>query len=111
MPLPPRWWSCRRRPRRSTPRRGWTCRARSRPCRGPSVWGSASDPLVGKRFGQFVEAAEIDTVRYLRQLEPCHVELVELLGALRAGLDARRMLDCLGQQTGEVAVGQRYSHA
>ena len=36
-----------------------------------------------------------------------HVDLVECLGAFGTGLDARRVLDGLGEQTGEVGVRQR----
>ena len=38
-----------------------------------------------KRFGQLVEAAEVDAVGHRGQLQPWHVDFVELLGALGAG--------------------------
>src|ERR1700692_25385 len=33
----------------------------------------SSDALVGKCFGEFIEAAEVDAVRYGGQLEPGHI--------------------------------------
>ena len=68
-------------------------------------------PWCAERFGQFVEAAEVDAVGDGGQLQPGHLELVELFCALGAGRDPRGVLDGLGQQSGKVAVGQRDSDA
>src|SRR4051812_15293933 len=67
---------------------------------------SSPNPLGGKRFGEFVQTSEIDTVADRRQLEPRNVEIVELLGTFGAGSDASRVLDALGEQAREVGVGQ-----
>src|SRR5690242_1838443 len=107
-PSPRRWWSCRHRLRRNTPRRDWTCRPGSTPCPGRAVWCS-SDPLMVERFGQLVEAAEIDAVGNRRQLEPGYLDLVELFCALGSGSDPRGVLDGLGEKTRKITVGQRDS--
>src|SRR5690606_26401963 len=67
----------------------------------------SSDTLVGKRFGEFVEAAEVDTLRQRGQLQPGHVQPVQLGGALGARPDPGGVLNGLGEQTGEILVGQR----
>src|SRR5262245_42883423 len=57
----------------------------------------SSDALMGERLGEFVQAAEVDSVGYLWQLQPRDVERVELLGAFGSRRDTRRVLDRLGQ--------------
>ena len=69
------------------------------------MWCS-SNSLLGKRFRQFVKAAEVDAVGDRRQFQPRHLERVELFGALGARGDPGGVLDRLGQQAGEVGVGE-----
>ena len=66
---------------------------------------------MGKCFGEFVEAAEVDSVGYLWQFQPRHLERVELFSAFGARGDTCRMLDRLCQQARKLAVGQCDSDA
>src|SRR6476646_6681442 len=65
--------------------------------------------LLGERFSQFVQTAQVDTVGQHRQFEAGDVDLEELFGALGPCRDSGRVLDGLGEQAGEIRVGQRDS--
>src|SRR5690242_3349371 len=54
---------------------------------------SSPHALLGERFGQFVQTAEIDAVGDCRQVEARDREIGQLLGAFRPRRDTRCVLD------------------